>query len=133
MPSLLNSLTKMHVCSLLMPIFEEESSKVLSCCISVFHFCMQNSKQGINQTVRFPGLSLSLGSISNSLLEQGVAVTELLQGVGVASSNYCPTHLQFLQVVDYSTIPLFWISPLHCQLYPTQQNSQLLCYSMGGR
>ena len=95
---------------------EEESFK--SSFNFLFHFCMQNSKQGINQTVRFPGLSLSLSSISNSLLEQSVAVTELLQGVGVASSNYCPTHLQFLQVVDYSTIPLFWISPLHCRLYP---------------
>ena len=103
---------------------EEESAKILSYCSFVSLFYPQNTKQGINQTVRFPGLSLTLSSIQTSLLEQSVAMTELLQGVGVASSSYCPTHLQFLQVVDYSTVPLFWVSPLHCRLYPIKQNLQ---------
>ena len=84
---------------------------------------LQNCKQAVNQTVAFPGLSLTLSPISASSLaeprsdsEKGVA--DLLRGVGMVSSNYCPTHLQLLQVVDYSTVPLFWISPLQCKLYP---------------
>lgn len=78
----------------------------------------------MNQTVSFPGLSLSLSAITTTnrdsfLVEHGRSVADLLHGVGVVSSSYCPTHLQLVQVVDYSSIPLFWISPLRCKLYPT--------------
>lgn len=77
---------------------------------------LQNLKQAVNQTVSFPGLSLTLCPLSAN--QSSFCTADLLQGVGVVTSSYCPTHLQLLQVVDYSTVPLFWISPLRCKLYP---------------
>ena len=97
---------------------------------------LQIPKQAAHQRVAFLGftLALALSSSSSPSSEHCFILSdseeELLAGVGLRSHDRTPgtghthpveqrfSHLELLEVVDTSSLPLFWLSPLHCSLYP---------------
>ena len=73
----------------------------------------QVPRQAQPQVVAFPGFALTL---LPTPWASCWAETDLLAGVGLKGGR--PSHLEVVQVVNESTVPLFWLSPLHCVLYP---------------
>lgn len=76
--------------------------------------CKQSQKQATQSAISLPGYALQLSpDIADS------ALPPLLEGVGL-QRHYCPSHLELLQAVDVAAFPRYWLSPLHCKLYPQQ-------------
>lgn len=73
----------------------------------------QNPRQPTQSGVSFPGYTLQLLPDN----ADSAQLPSLLEGVGLWP-RYCPSHLELVQAVDLSTMPLLCISPLHCKLYP---------------
>lgn len=80
-------------------------------------------KQACRKTVVFPGFSLTLhtDAAAQPLSDDITSSSTLLRDVGLPDS-WCalPTHLEVVQILDTTTLPLLWVSPLHCSLYPPQ-------------
>jgi hypothetical protein len=90
------------------------------------HFTEHRStmKQACRQTVVFHGFSLALRTDTTPPLPDDVTTTNndvitspstLLRDVGLPECA-TPTHMEVVQILDTSTLPLFWLSPLHCTL-----------------
>ena len=87
------------------------------------HRVLQSTmKQTSRQTVVFPGFSLTLHGTDREAatpVETAASCSAVLRDVGLPESRCAqPTHLEVVQIVDTSSLPLFWLSPLHCTLYP---------------
>ena len=76
-------------------------------------------RQVCRQTIVFPGFALTINS---EVGQFATAVgSDILKEVGLpVGLAVCPTHLEVVQIIDTTTMPLFWLSPLQCTLYPTK-------------
>ena len=95
-------------------------------------------KQASRDTLVFHGFSLALrprnllpsdgSDVSPTLLPDDditaprndivTSASRVLRDVGLPETGATPTHLEVVQLVDVSTIPLFLFSPFTCTLYP---------------
>ena len=86
--------------------------------------CVSQStmKQTSRQTVVIPGFSLTLHGTDKEAatpVETAASCSAVLRDVGLPESRCAqPTHLEVVQIMETSSLPLFWLSPLHCTLYP---------------
>ena len=86
--------------------------------------CVSQStmKQTSRQTVVIPGFSLTLHGTDREAatpVETAASCSAVLRDVGLPESRCAqPTHLEVVQIMETSSLPLFWLSPLHCTLYP---------------
>lgn len=79
-------------------------------------FSVQSLQQPTQAGVTLPGYSLQLPMLSDSA---DLSLTpSLLEGVGL-EPRYHPSHLELMQVVEQAALPLEWLSPLQCSLYPS--------------
>ena len=112
--------------------------------------CVQKTEKQTNrETLIFPGFSLSLHPqapptnhtpsppASNDVTLTGndviTSASPLLRGVGLPVGTACPSHLEVVQLLDTSSIPLLWHSPLHLTLYHCSTCLERECVSEGGR
>ena len=74
-------------------------------------------RQACRQTVVFPGFALTINrEVGQFATTVGSAI---LKEVGLPLDlSVRPTHLEVVQIIDTTTMPLFWLSPLQCTLYP---------------
>jgi hypothetical protein len=99
-------------------------------------------KQASRETLVFPGFSLSLrprnllpsdgSDVSPTLLPDDdvtaprndivTSASRVLRDVGLPEGGATPTHLEVVQLVDVSTIPLFLFSPFTCTLSLRNRN-----------
>lgn len=78
------------------------------------HEYKKKSHASCNQNgVTFPGLELSL-DFNSPVSKEMVADTGLC-----INSTHHPTHLELVQYVNMSEIPIMWLSPVRLCLYPT--------------
>lgn len=82
-------------------------------------------KQACRKTVVFPGFSLTILHTDTTPVspssgsDDTMSCATLLREVGLPET-WCthPTHLEVIHILDMSTLPLIWLSPIHCSLYP---------------
>lgn len=80
---------------------------------------MQVPKQAKSHCVVFPGFTLTMEPELTEGWNTDSNKVALLEAVGLETgSSYRPSHLNVLQVIDTASLPLFWRSPLLCNLYP---------------
>lgn len=102
------------------------------------NFVLQSTlKQARRKTVVFPGFTLTLLPTDTAPVsppgssDDTISCATLLRDVGLPQ-NWCThaTHLEVVHILDTSTLPLCWVSPVHCTLYPPpllQYNVMLHC------
>ena len=88
--------------------------------------------------VVFPGFALTMTPELTKEIDMN-NMAALLEAVGmeIGSSRH-PSRLDVLQIINTSTLPLFWKSPLFCKLYPFSSFSvgcgmnreKVICYQL---
>ena len=82
-------------------------------------YTQSTTKQASRQTVVFPGFALTLRPEEEELLSEAGDCLAILRDVGLAVSPPAqPTHLEVVQIINTTTLPFIWLSPLQCTLYP---------------